>query len=174
MRKMMTDKALVCIFLKSYPCYNSRDELLWWFYRRLEDFQLVKPWDQQQQYAVTKLVLWHSIRFANLSWIIKLSSLALAIFLLNLQSSFRTSFVLLQMTVVETLVGFGGMMSQSPDDCDTLSKSLVSLLIEGIAHNTTGNVFEPEVSRPFVWLKFTFLMLDNSYTCSEEFFQKMK
>ncbi|XP_074566991.1 calcium-transporting ATPase 5, plasma membrane-type-like [Curcuma longa] len=47
-----------------------------------------------------------------------------------------------QMTVVEALVG--GMNPQSPDDCDTLSESLVSLLIEGIAQNTTGNVFEPE------------------------------
>ncbi|XP_042400097.1 calcium-transporting ATPase 5, plasma membrane-type-like [Zingiber officinale] len=47
-----------------------------------------------------------------------------------------------QMTVVEALVG--GMNSQSLDNCDTLSKSLVSLLIEGIAQNTTGNVFEPE------------------------------
>lgn len=81
---------------------------------------------------VCKLVLNHQIVF-----------LALAICFSRFTKLFL-SFVLLQMTVVEALVG--GMNPQSPDDCDTLSKSLVSLLIEGIAQNTTGNVFEPEVS----------------------------
>lgn len=104
---------------------------------------------------VCKLVLDHQIVFFGFSnFFIKFTKLFL-------------SFVLLQMTVVETLVG--GMKSQSPDDCDTLSKSLVSLLIVGIAQNTTGNVFEPEVSRPFVRLKFTFLMLDNCYICLKNF-----
>ncbi|CAL9769376.1 unnamed protein product [Musa acuminata subsp. burmannicoides] len=47
-----------------------------------------------------------------------------------------------QMTVVEANVG--GMKLSSPDNCDILTDAASHLLIEGIAQNTTGNVFVPE------------------------------
>ncbi|KAJ6828950.1 calcium-transporting ATPase 8, plasma membrane-type-like [Iris pallida] len=47
-----------------------------------------------------------------------------------------------QMTVVEAYVG--GKKMSSPDNVDLLSPIASSLLIEGIAQNTTGNVFHPE------------------------------
>lgn len=50
------------------------------------------------------------------------------------------------MTVVEANVG--GMKLSSPDNCDILTDAASHLLIEGIAQNTTGNVFVPEVSCP--------------------------
>ncbi|KAF5748647.1 putative cation-transporting atpase plant [Tripterygium wilfordii] len=47
-----------------------------------------------------------------------------------------------QMTVVEACVG--GKKVESPDSRSELSPLLTSLLIEGIAQNTTGSVFVPE------------------------------
>lgn len=50
------------------------------------------------------------------------------------------------MTVVE--VHAGGTKLHSPADCNALSNESSSLLIEAIAQNTSGSVFEPEVSFP--------------------------
>ncbi|KAJ6806605.1 calcium-transporting ATPase 8, plasma membrane-type-like [Iris pallida] len=47
-----------------------------------------------------------------------------------------------QMTVVETYVG--GKKIVPPENVDLLSPVASSLIIEGIAQNTTGNVFHPE------------------------------
>jgi len=47
------------------------------------------------------------------------------------------------MTIVEAYVG--GKKVEPPDNVDMLSPTTSSLLIEGIAQNTTGNVFKPEV-----------------------------
>jgi P-type Ca2+ transporter type 2C len=48
------------------------------------------------------------------------------------------------MTVVEAYVG-GDKMDQSKKS-NQISDKLVSLLIEGIAQNTSGSVFMPEVN----------------------------
>ncbi|XP_043719455.1 calcium-transporting ATPase 10, plasma membrane-type-like isoform X2 [Telopea speciosissima] len=48
-----------------------------------------------------------------------------------------------QMTVVQAYVG--GKKITSFDNNEQLTPTVTSLLIEGIAHNTTGNVFMPEV-----------------------------
>lgn len=48
-----------------------------------------------------------------------------------------------KMTVVEAYVD--GKKMDPPDNVDLLSSTVSSLLIEGIAQNTTGSVFEPEV-----------------------------
>jgi len=60
MRKMMADKALVrirrsvlALVLSSWLLSDHFSQMP----NRLEGFQLVKPWDQQQQSAVTKLEL---------------------------------------------------------------------------------------------------------------------
>ncbi|XP_029118614.1 calcium-transporting ATPase 5, plasma membrane-type isoform X2 [Elaeis guineensis] len=47
-----------------------------------------------------------------------------------------------QMTIVEAYVG--GKKIDPPDNIESMSSTAISLLIEGIAQNTTGNVFEPE------------------------------
>jgi len=47
------------------------------------------------------------------------------------------------MTVVAAYVG--GMKIDPPDNVKQLSAAASSLLVEGIAHNTTGDVFEPQV-----------------------------
>ncbi|XP_058068102.1 calcium-transporting ATPase 5, plasma membrane-type-like isoform X2 [Magnolia sinica] len=47
-----------------------------------------------------------------------------------------------QMTIVEAYVG-GGRLNQSDND-ELISSAVRSLLLEGISHNTTGNVFAPE------------------------------
>lgn len=47
------------------------------------------------------------------------------------------------MTVVEALVC--GKKMDSPDNSSSLPADVTSLLIEGIAQNSTGNVFVPEV-----------------------------
>lgn len=47
------------------------------------------------------------------------------------------------MTVVEAYVG--GKKVVPSDNVDVLSPTVTSLLIEGIAQNTTGSIFEPEV-----------------------------
>lgn len=57
------------------------------------------------------------------------------------------------MTVVEAHVG--GIKLSSPDDSEELSSSVCSLLFESIAQNTTGNVYEPEVTY-FLLKPFTF------------------
>lgn len=49
------------------------------------------------------------------------------------------------MTVVEAYVG--GKKTESPDNGSVLPPKVKSLLIEGIAQNTTGSVFVPEVSQ---------------------------
>jgi hypothetical protein len=52
------------------------------------------------------------------------------------------------MTVVEAY--FGGKKMNSPDNAQSLSANFTSLIVEGIAQNTSGSIFEPEVSMPFV------------------------
>lgn len=51
------------------------------------------------------------------------------------------------MTVVEAYVGRKKI--NPPDDSSQLAPGVCSLLLEGIAHNTTGNVFVPKVSALF-------------------------
>jgi P-type Ca2+ transporter type 2C len=48
------------------------------------------------------------------------------------------------MTVVEAYVG--GSRLEDVGDTKMMSTMVSSLLMEGIAQNTTGSVFEPEVS----------------------------
>lgn len=48
-----------------------------------------------------------------------------------------------QMTVVECYTGFQKM--DPPDSSSKLPPAFTSLLVEGIAHNTTGSVFRSEV-----------------------------
>ena len=60
---------------------------------------------------------------------------------------------MLQMTVVEAYVGRNKM--HPPDDSSQLHSLVSTLLSEGIAQNTSGNVFEPEV----ISLLHTFLQL---------------
>lgn len=48
------------------------------------------------------------------------------------------------MTVVEAYVG--GRKINPPDNTELLSSTASSLLIEGIAQNTTGSVFKAEVN----------------------------
>lgn len=48
------------------------------------------------------------------------------------------------MTIVEAYVG--GKKIDPPDNIELMSSTAISLLIEGIAQNTTGSVFEPEVN----------------------------
>jgi len=47
------------------------------------------------------------------------------------------------MTVVQSIVG--EVKQQAPANIDNLSPSVVSLLLEGIAQNTSGSVFEAQV-----------------------------
>ncbi|XP_062226645.1 calcium-transporting ATPase 5, plasma membrane-type-like isoform X2 [Phragmites australis] len=47
-----------------------------------------------------------------------------------------------QMAVVEAY--FGGKKMESPDNSQTLSANVTSLIVEGIAQNTSGSIFEPE------------------------------
>nr|CAB3488184.1 unnamed protein product [Digitaria exilis] len=47
-----------------------------------------------------------------------------------------------QMTVVEAY--FGGKKMESPDNTQMLSADVTSLIVEGIAQNTSGSIFEPE------------------------------
>ncbi|TKW37713.1 hypothetical protein SEVIR_1G066100v4 [Setaria viridis] len=47
-----------------------------------------------------------------------------------------------QMTVVQSIVG--GVKLQAPANVDNLSPTVVSLLLEGIAQNTSGSVFEAQ------------------------------
>ncbi|BAF15709.1 calcium-transporting ATPase 5, plasma membrane-type [Oryza sativa Japonica Group] len=47
-----------------------------------------------------------------------------------------------QMTVVEAY--FGGKKMDPPDNVQVLSASISSLIVEGIAQNTSGSIFEPE------------------------------
>lgn len=58
-------------------------------------------------------------------------------------SSSKSSVVMFKMTVVEAY--FEGKRMDPPDNVGLLSSNTASLLIEGIAQNTTGSVFEPEV-----------------------------
>jgi hypothetical protein len=53
------------------------------------------------------------------------------------------------MTVVEAY--FGGKKMDSPDNAQMLSADVTSLIVEGIAQNTSGSIFETEVSSsPFM------------------------
>jgi Ca2+-transporting ATPase len=47
------------------------------------------------------------------------------------------------MTVVRSVVG--GIKLKSPADIENLSPVVSSLILEGIAQNSSGSVFEPEV-----------------------------
>ncbi|KAL6598431.1 hypothetical protein ACP70R_046130 [Stipagrostis hirtigluma subsp. patula] len=47
-----------------------------------------------------------------------------------------------QMTVVEAY--FGGKKMTAPDNAQILSANVTSLIVEGIAQNTSGSIFEPE------------------------------
>ena len=47
------------------------------------------------------------------------------------------------MTVVQSIVG--EVKLQAPSNVDNLSPSVISLLLEGIAQNTSGSVFEAPV-----------------------------
>uniref|UniRef100_A0A0D9VCU8 Calcium-transporting ATPase n=1 Tax=Leersia perrieri TaxID=77586 RepID=A0A0D9VCU8_9ORYZ len=53
-----------------------------------------------------------------------------------------------QMTVVRSVVG--GIKLKSPADIENLSHVVTSLVREGIAQNTSGSVFEPELHMKFV------------------------
>ena len=61
----------------------------------------------------------------------------------------------LQMTVVEAYVGKKNI--NPSDESSQLHPVVSSLLIEGIAQNTTGNVFVPKVSVPFYVMTVNFL-----------------
>ena len=61
----------------------------------------------------------------------------------------------LQMTVVEAYVGKKNI--NPPDESSQLHPVASSLLIEGIAQNTTGNVFLSKVSVPFYVISVNFL-----------------
>lgn len=52
-----------------------------------------------------------------------------------------------KMTVVEAY--FGGKKMDPPDNVQVLSASISSLIVEGIAQNTSGSIFEPEVTLYF-------------------------
>lgn len=52
------------------------------------------------------------------------------------------------MTVVEAYAG--GKKIDPPDDNEQLSSTVLSLLIEGIAQNTTGSVYMPEVKLNYI------------------------
>lgn len=51
------------------------------------------------------------------------------------------------MTVVECYAGFQKM--DPPDSSSKLPSAFTSILVEGIAHNTTGSVFRSEVGLKF-------------------------
>lgn len=59
------------------------------------------------------------------------------------------------MTVVEAYVGKKKI--NPPDESSQLHPVVSSLLIEGIAQNTTGNVFLSKVSVPFYVMTVNFL-----------------
>ena len=59
------------------------------------------------------------------------------------------------MTVVEAY--FGGKKMGSPDNAQTLSADVTSLIVEGIAQNTSGSIYEAEVSH------FSFMPKANQY-----------
>lgn len=74
-----------------------------------------------------------------------------------------TFLLLLQMTVVEAYIC--GKKIDSPDNSSQLPPKVASLLIEGIAQNTTGSVFMSEVSEqdvcfPFILIFGNFHHLD--------------
>jgi hypothetical protein len=74
--------------------------------------------------------------------------------LLNLIGpDFKILFFLIdfKMTVVEAY--FGGKKMDSPDNAQMLSADVTSLIVEGIAQNTSGSIFEPEVSHLHSWRK---------------------
>lgn len=48
------------------------------------------------------------------------------------------------MTVVEAFVG--GLKIEPPDNVKLLSSTISTLILEGIAQNTSGSIYEPEVS----------------------------
>ena len=54
------------------------------------------------------------------------------------------------MTVVEAY--FGGEKMDPPDNTQKLSAAVSTMIIEGIAQNTSGSIFEPEVR---LYLQFT-------------------
>lgn len=62
------------------------------------------------------------------------------------------------MTVVEAYVG--GTKLDLPENTKVLSAAASSVVIEGIAQNTTGSVFEPEVN-----VSFLFLLAMESFYC---------
>lgn len=69
------------------------------------------------------------------------------------------------MTVVEAYAC--GKKINPPDNKSLLPPGIVSLLIEGIAQNTTGSVFVPEViyNRIMGWfmLTYTYILTDQTF-----------
>lgn len=55
------------------------------------------------------------------------------------------------MTVVETYAG--GSRMDVADNPSGLHPKLVALISEGVAQNTTGNVFHPKVVFLFLWIE---------------------
>lgn len=84
-----------------------------------------------------------------------------------LYSHINSKFVfLLQMTVVEAYAGRKKI--NPPDDSSQFHPMVSSLLSEGVALNTTGNVFVPEVSPSFLFLFYVCSNgKSNSYVASK-------
>lgn len=62
------------------------------------------------------------------------------------------------MTVVQSIVS--GVKLQSPANVDNLSPTVVSLLLEGIAQNTSGSVFEAQVMSHAILLLHSYMNLN--------------
>jgi Ca2+-transporting ATPase len=54
------------------------------------------------------------------------------------------------MTVTEAY--FGGKKMVPADNTEMLSASVSTMIIEGIAQNTSGSIFEPEVSQDLYFI----------------------
>jgi hypothetical protein len=65
------------------------------------------------------------------------------------------------MTVVLSTVG--GVKLQAPANVDNLSPTVVSLLLEGVAQNTSGSVFEAQVMSHALVLPHSYVILNYCY-----------
>lgn len=77
------------------------------------------------------------------------------------------------MTVVECYAGFQKM--DPPDSSSKLPSAFTSILVEGIAHNTTGSVFRSEVGLKFfgnlrisVWFLLQLILCNNVYVFADD------